>query len=514
MSEKENDGLPSNITRSQGKKAHEQNIQAATFLADLIKTTLGPKGMDKLLISPDGRITVTNDGVTILQEMQIDHPAAKMISEIAGTQENEVGDGTTTVAMIAGKLLEHSGKLLSQSIHPTVVVGGYRLAAQKAIEVLNDMAIDCTQDDLKQIAMTAMTGKGAEGNKEQLAEIIVEALRIVENTDSPIENIKIENIKGDVSDSELVKGIVLDKEIPNEAMPKRFENAKIALLDFGIENKNPEMDFQAQINNPGQLAEFKESEKSHLLDIITKLKEQNVNVVFTNKGIEDYALSLLADCGIMGIRRVNKYDIELLARSTNAKILADLDQIKPGNLGTAGLVEQIRNKNSTMLYVRDCHNPEAVTILIHGSSDYVMDEVKRAITDGLGDVIASNNSKILPGGGACEIAIALKLREFANTLSGREQLAVEEFAHVIETIPRTLAENAGIDPINTLTELRKRHSSGEIVGLNLFNNEIEDTAKAGIIEPLKVKTQAISSATEVSTMILRIDDLLMAKTTQ
>ncbi len=513
MSEKEQ-GLPDNIQRVVGKKAHEQNIQAATFLADLIKSTLGPKGMDKLLLNPDGKLTVTNDGVTILQNMQIDHPSARMIAEIAGTQENEVGDGTTTVAMLAGKLLEHAGKLLKESIHPTVIVSGYRLAAIKAKEVLNEIAMDCTEDDLKEIAMTAMTGKGAEGNKEQLAEIIVEALKIVEKTDDPIENIKIENIKGDVADSELVKGLVLDKEIPNEAMPKKVKGAKIALLDFGIENKNPEMDFQAQIETPGQLDEFKDSEKAYLVNIIKKLKFHKVNVVFTNKGIEDYALSLLAESGIMGIRRVNQYDMELLARSTNAKILSDVDQIKLDNLGSAGLIEQIRNKNSSMIYIRDCNNPEAVTILIHGSSDYVMDEVKRAITDGLGDVIASRDSKILPGGGACEMAVALKLRKYATTLPGREQLAVEEFANVIEIIPRTLAENAGLDSINTLTELRKRHSSGEIVGLNLFNNKIEDTAKAGIIEPLKVKTQAIGSATEVATMILRIDDLLMAKTTQ
>lgn len=512
MAEKENDGLPANIQRVVGKKAHEQNIQAATFLADLIKSTLGPKGMDKLLLNPDGKLTVTNDGVTILQNMQIDHPAAKMIAEIAGTQENEVGDGTTTVAMLAGKLLEHAGKLLKESIHPTVIVEGYRLAATKAKEILEEIAIDCTEDDLKQIAMTAMTGKGAEGNKEQLAEIIVEALEIVKKTDDPIENIKIENIKGDVSDSELVKGVVLDKEIPNEAMPRKVKDAKIALLDFGIENKNPEMDFQAQIQNPGQLDEFKESEKANLIEIITKLKEEKVNVIFTNKGIDDYALSLLADNAIIGIRRVSKYDMELLARATNTKILSDLDQVKSEVMGTAGLVEQIRNKNSSMIYVRDCDNPEAVTILIHGSSDHVMAEVKRAVTDGLGDVVVSNNSKILPGGGACEMAIAMKLREYAITLSGREQLAVEEFANVMEIIPRTLAENAGLDSINILTELRKRHSSGELVGLNLFNNKIEDTAKAGIIEPLKVKTQAIGSATEVSTMILRIDDLLMAKT--
>jgi len=500
-------------SRTTGRMAHEQNIAAATLLADLIKTTLGPKGMDKMLLDSQNNIIATNDGATILKEMQLDHPAARMIAEISTTQENEIGDGTTTVAMLAGKLLEHAGKLLKKDIHATTIIKGYNLALNKCLEVLEEQAVDVDSNSLKQIAMTAMTGKNAEENRGDLADIILNAVDIVSKSElNPIENIKIEKIKGDVSSAELIKGIVLDKDIPNESMPKKIEKAKIALLDFGIEIKAPELDIQTQISTPDQLKEFADAENKALTEMVEKLHQEEVKVVFTNKGIDDYAQTLFADCGIMAIRRINKYDLELLARATGAKIIPRHEEVNKVFFGEAGVVEQIRSKNTSMIYVRECEYPEAVTILIHGSSNHTMDEVKRAITDAIGDVVASQGGKIVAGGGAIEVELASQIREFSRVLEGREQMAVEEFANVLEVIPETLAQNAGLDSIGILATLRKFHKAeGNRHGLNLFKDEIEDTLEAGIVDPLKVKTQAIKSATETAITILRVDDILLSK---
>ena len=507
--------MPEDIQRIIGKDAQRNNILAAKMVADIVKTTLGPRGMDKMLVSPTNDIVVTNDGVTILEEMQIEHPAAKMMVEIAKTQETEVGDGTTTAVMIAGKLLENAEKLLDMKIHPTVITKGYRIASEKCQEILQDIALRITRDDeeiLKQIAMTAMTGKGAEDSKESFAEIILRALKQIEtNGKIDLKDIKIEKAKGDgIKDTELILGIVLDKEKVSPDMPSHVSNARIALLDFPLELKNPEIQTRISISSPEQLQSFITQEERTIKEIVDKIKMSGANVVLCQKGIDDFAQYLLAKGEIFACRRVARSDIEKLAKATGGKIVSSLSELTPFELGNAQVVEEVKHGNDVFTYVRGCQNPKALTILIHGGTEHVIDEVERAIKDGLGDVAcALKSGLVVPGGGAIEIELSKRLREFSQELSGREQLAVEEFASALEFIPSTLAENAGLDPIDVLTELKSRHDSGEKnAGLNLFTNKIENMIEARIIEPLKVKTQAISSASEVAIMILRIDDVI------
>jgi len=507
--------MPEDIQRIMGKDAQRNNILAARMVAEIVKTTLGPKGMDKMLVSPTGEIVVTNDGVTILEEMQIEHPAAKMMVEIAKTQEIEVGDGTTTAVMIAGKLLENAEKLLDQKIHPTVITKGYRLASEKSQEILNDLALRITSDNediLRQVAMTAMTGKGAEDAKEKFSEIIVKAVKQVQNNGKVnIEDIKIEKSKGDgIKDTELISGIVLDKERLSQDMPVFIENARIALVDFALEIKNPEIDTKVSISTPDQLQGFIEREEKAIRNMVEKIKMSGANVIFCQKGIDDFAQYLLTKSGIYACRRVARSDMEKLAKATSGKMVSNLNELSSGELGSAKRVEEIKHGEDTLTYITGCENPRALTILIHGGTGHVIDEIERAIKDGLGDVISSLKSGlVVPGGGAIEIELARRLREFSQGLSGREQLAVEEFANALESIPSTLAENAGMDPIDVITELKSRHDSGERnAGLNLLTNKIENVLEARIIEPLKIKTQAISSATDVAIMILRIDDVI------
>ena len=507
--------MPEDIQRIIGKDAQRNNILAAKMVADIVKTTLGPRGMDKMLVSPTNDIVVTNDGVTILEEMQIEHPAAKMMVEIAKTQETEVGDGTTTAVMIAGKLLENAEKLLDMKIHPTVITKGYRIASEKCQEILQDIALRITRDDeeiLKQIAMTAMTGKGAEDSKESFADIILKALKQIEtNGKIDLKDIKIEKAKGDgIKDTELILGIVLDKEKVSPDMPSHVSNARIALLDFPLELKNPEIQTRISISSPEQLQSFITQEERTIKEIVDKIKMSGANVVLCQKGIDDFAQYLLAKGEIFACRRVARSDIEKLAKATGGKIVSSLSELTPFELGNAQVVEEVKHGNDVFTYVRGCQNPKALTILIHGGTEHVIDEVERAIKDGLGDVAcALKSGLVVPGGGAIEIELSKRLREFSQELSGREQLAVEEFASALEFIPSTLAENAGLDPIDVLTELKSRHDSGEKnAGLNLFTNKIENMIEARIIEPLKVKTQAISSASEVAIMILRIDDVI------
>lgn len=509
--------MPEDVQRILGKDAQRNNIMAAKMVAEIVKTTLGPKGMDKMLVSPTNDITITNDGVTILEEMQIEHPAAKMMVEIAKTQESEVGDGTTTAVMIAGKLLENAEKLLDKKIHPTVITKGYRIAADKAQEILMDLALRITTEDeevLKQVATTAMTGKGAEDLKEKFAEIIVKAIKQVEdNGKIDLNDIKIEKSKRDgVKDTELIHGIVLDKEKVSYDMPKDVRDAKIALVDFALEIKNPEIDTKISITSPEQLQNFVMQEERDIKAMIEKVKLSGANVVFCQKGIDDFAQYLLAKEKIYACRRVARSDMEKIAKATGGKIVSNLNEVSPFELGNANIVEEVKYGEDTLTYIMGCQNPKALTILIHGGSDYVIDEIKRAIKDGLGDVAcALQSGLVVPGGGAIEIELARRLREFSQGLSGREQLAVEEFASALEFIPITLAENAGMDPIDTLTGLKSRHDSGEKnTGLNLFTNRIENALEAKIIEPLKIKSQAINSASDVSIMVLRIDDVISA----
>ncbi len=515
MSEKPFVLMPEDISRIIGKDAQRNNILAAKMVSEIVKTTLGPKGMDKMLVSPTNDIIVTNDGVTILNEMQIEHPAARMMVDVARTQESEVGDGTTTAVMIAGKLLENAEKLLDMKIHPTVITKGYKIAAEKAQEILKEIAfrINISDEDiLKQIAMTAMTGKGAENSKEKFADIIVKAIKQIEEDGKiNIKDIKIEKAKGNgIKDTELILGVVLDKERVSHDMPKKVRDAKIALIDFALELKNPEIDTKISISSPEQLQNFINQEERDIKEMVNKVRNSGANVIFCQKGIDDFAQYLLSKEGIYACRRVSKSDMEKLSKATRGKIVSNLNELTPFELGDAQIVEEIRTGEEIFTYVRGCQNPKALTILIHGGTEHVIDEIERALADGLGDVICSLESGlVVPGGGAVEIELARRLREFSQSLTGREQLAVQEFASSLEFIPITLAENAGIDPIEVLTELKSRHDSGERnAGLNLFKNKVENVLESKIIEPYKIKKQAINSASEVAMMILRIDDVI------
>jgi len=510
--------LPENTERTMGKDAQRNNILAAKLVSEAVKTTLGPKGMDKMLVDSVGDIIVTNDGVTILDEMEIEHPAAKMMVEIAKTQETEVGDGTTTAVMLAGKLLENAEKLLEMKIHPTVITKGYNLAAEKAKEFLNQISIQVgleKEGDLRSIAMTAMTGKGAEAVKEKFARIIVNAIaQIEDNGNVDLNNIKIEKNKSNgIENTELIRGIVIDKERVSIDMPVKIKNARIALVSEALELKTPEGDAKISITEPSQLQDFVNREEIILKQMVEKIKVSGANVLFCQKGIDDLVQYYLAKQGIYACRRIAKSDMENLSRATGGKIISNLNELGEMQLGISEVVEEIKQGDDSMTYVRGCSNPKALTILIHGGSSHVIDEMERAIKDGLGDVSAViKNKKIVAGAGAVEIELSRMLRQFANTLSGREQLAVQEFANSLEFIPSTLAENAGLDPIDIITELKSRHDNQEVnAGINIFTNKIEDSLQAGIIEPMKIKTQAISSATEVAIMILRIDDVLASK---
>ncbi len=511
--------LPEGAQRTSGKTAQKNNIEAAIQVADTVRTTLGPKGMDKMLVDTLGDVTVTNDGVTILNEIEIEHPAAKMMVEIAKTQEEEVGDGTTTAVVLAGELLKKAGELLDQKIHPTVLSKGYRIAAEKAQEILKNMAEKISEKDkdvLKSIAMTAMTGKGAEHAKDKLASLLVDAvIGIIDEVDGKkiinTENIKIEKkVGGGIEDSELIKGIVLDKERVHSSMPRIVKDAKVLLLDTAVEIKNTETDAKIQITDPSQLQGFIEMEEKMLKDMVDKIKATGANVLFCQKGIDDTAQHFLAKYGIFAVRRVTKSDMEKLARATGGKIISNLDDVSEKDLGYAGLVEERKISDESMVFITECKNPKSVTILIRGGTDHVIDEIKRAMEDAIGDVAAALKSGLVVGGaGSVEIELANELRKFANTLSGREQLAVQAFADSVEVIPRTLAENAGLDPIDILAKTKSEHEHGKKwAGIDVFEGKVVDAWKEGIIEPLKIKTQAIQSASEVAIMILRIDDVI------
>jgi archaeal chaperonin len=509
--------MPEDTKRTTGKDAQYNNIAAAKAVSQTVRTTLGPKGMDKMIVDSIGDVIVTNDGVTILQEMQIEHPAAKMIVEVAKTQEDAVGDGTTTAVVLAGELLKKAEDLLDQNIHPTILAKGYRLAEIEAQKLLKIMAEEVSIDNdhiLRQIAITAMTGKGAETNKELLAELIVKAVKGVSQNETngleiDIENIKVEKRVGDSADkSNLVEGILLDKEKVHPSMPEKIENARIALLDAPLEIKNTEIDAKIQITDPNQLQAFLENEERTLKDMVDKIKEVNANVVICQKGIDDLAQHFLAKAGIFAIRRAKKSDLESLSKATGAKIISNLKELTADDLGQAGLVREEKVGDEEMVFIEQCKNPKAMTLLVRGGTEHVVEEIKRAVTDGIGDIAATlKNGKAVGGAGAPEIKLAKGLREYANTLHGREQLAVQAFADAVEIIPRTLAENAGLDPIDVLTKMKA--SLEKWPGINVFSGNVIDSWQNGVIEPLKIKTQALSSAAEVAEMILRIDDVIL-----
>ena len=507
--------LPEGATRQLGRDAQRNNIMAAKIVAETVRSTLGPKGMDKMLVDSLGDVVITNDGVTILEEMKIEHPAAKMLVEVAKTQEKEIGDGTTTAVILAGELLKNAERLLDQEVHPTVIVKGYRLAAEKAQVILNNIAENITIKDtdlLLKIAGTAMTGKGAESAKDKLSDLAVKAvIQVAENGEIDLDNIKLDKkVGGGIEDSELVQGIILDKEKVNPNMPKNVKNAKIALIDCAIEIKSTETEAKIQITSPDQMEAFLAQEERMLRRMTDKIIASGANVVFCQKGIDDTAQHFLAKAGIYAARRVKKSDLEKLGKATGARIVTSLDDLAMNDLGYAGVVEEIKVGDEEMSCVKECKNPKAVTMLLRGGTQHVVDEVYRAMTDALGDIKAAIKvGKVVAGAGAPEVELARNLRLFSNTLSGREQLAVLAFADSVEIIPRTLAENAGLDPIDMLTELKNKHDKGvKWAGIDVFSGKVVDAWKAGVIEPLKIKTQAVKSASEVAEMILRIDDVI------
>jgi len=512
--------LPESTSRTTGKTAQRNNIAAAKLVSETVRTTLGPKGMDKMLVDAIGDVTITNDGATILREMQIEHPAAKMLVEVAKTQEEVVGDGTTTAAVLAGELLKQAETLLEKNIHPTVIVKGYRIAQEKTQKILSNMAESITErnlDILKRIATTAMTGKGPEVAKEKLSLISLKALLkvfdrdeqgnvVVEKDDIAIEK----KIGGSIEESEIIDGIIIDKEKVHPGMPKKLTNPKIALIDSPLEIKNTEIEAKIQITDPSQLQSFMETEERILKEMVNKITSLSVNVVLCQKGIDDLAQHYLAKNGIYACRRMKKSDMAKLARATGATIVTKLSELSSRDLGHAELVEERKVGEEYMTYISGSNLTKTVTILVKGGTEHVVAEVKRAVEDAVGDLIAAVKSgKVVAGAGASEIEVARNLRLFATSLSGREQLAVLAFADAMEIVPITLAENAGLDPIDVLTDLKVAHDKGvKWAGINVFSGKIMDAWEEGIIEPLQIKTQAISSAGEVAEMILRIDDVI------
>jgi thermosome len=504
--------------RTKGREAQSNNIMAAKAVAEAVRTTLGPKGMDKMLVDSLGDVVITNDGATILKEMDIEHPAAKMIVEVSKTQDDEVGDGTTTAAVIAGELLKKAEELIEQDVHPTIIASGYRIASEKAGEILQTLAKKVTIDDediLLNIAGTAMTGKGAEATKDVLSRIAVSAIKSIVDIDGQnkveMDNISVEKKVGArIEDSELITGMIIDKERVHSNMPKKVANAKIALINTAIELKETEVDAEISITSPEQLQSFLDQEEKMIRSIVEKIVASGANVVFCQKGIDDMAQHFLAKSGIFAVRRVKKSDMQKLARATGGRLITNIDEITATDLGKAELVEEKKVGGDEMTFVTGCENPKAVSILLRGGTEHVIDNIERALHDALRVVgVAIEDEKLVAGGGSPEVELALRLYEYAATLSGREQLAVKAFSEALEIIPRTLAENAGLDPIDKLMELRAHHEKGsKTAGLNVYTGDVIDMWQAGVVEPLRVKTQAINAAAESAVMILRIDDII------
>ncbi len=513
--------LREGTTRNRGQEAQNNNFAAAKAVASAVRSTLGPKGMDKMLIDGMGDITITNDGVTILKEMDIEHPAGKMMVEIAKTQDAEVGDGTTTAVVIAGELLKNAEELLTQSVHPTVIAEGYQLAAEKALVMLDSFAIAVKPTDtaiLKKIAETALTGKNAEVSKDLISDIIVKAIAFVTDPDGSVDikHINVEKkVGGSTDDSTLIEGMVIDKERAHPNMPKSVKDAKILLLNAALEFKKTEVNAKINISTPGQAQAFLDEEEHMVHVMVDKVVKSGATVLFCQKGIDDVAQHYLTKAGILAVRRVKKSDIENLARATGGNIVNSIDAIAKKDLGNAGIVEERKVSGDEMIYVSKCKNPKAVSIIIRGGTEHVVDELERATHDALMVVsVVVQGKKIVAGGGAPETELSLQLRRYASQQGGRVQLAIEAFASAMEIIPRTLAENAGLDPIDILVGIRAAHEAGKkTFGLDANTGKPADMLKAGVVEPLRVKSQAISSAAEAAVMILRIDDIIASSKT-
>jgi len=514
--------LKEGTKRERGKGAQANNIMAARAISDAVKSTLGPKGMDKMLVDSMGDVVVTNDGATILKEIDVEHPAAKMIVEVAKSQDEECGDGTTSAVVLTGELLKHAGDLLEQNIHPTVICGGYKLAADKAIETLNKMAMTVKADDKKtliDIAITSMASKGASSEKDKLAEVVVEAVTSVqEKIDGKIfvdlDNIQIQKKQGGgIANTETIEGIILDKERVHDGMPKNIKHAKIALVNAALEVKKTEVDARIQIQDPTQLQAFLDEEEGMLKKMVEKIKKSGANVLICQKGIDDIVQHFLAKEGIYSVRRAKKSDLEKLSKATGGKVVANLDGLTSKDLGNAGSVEEKKIGDDKMTFVTNCKNPKAVSLLIRGTTDHVVDELERALHDALSVVkVALEDGKMTAGGGAAATEIAMSLRDYAPTVGGREQMAIEAFANAIEIVPKTLAENAGLDPIDMMLEVRSQHKKGnKHAGVNVLDGKVDDMFKNKVVEPLRVSLQEIEASSEAATMILRIDDVIASR---
>jgi thermosome len=515
--------LKEGTTRSRGKEAQRNNIMAARVIGEVLKTTLGPRGMDKMLIDSLGDITITNDGAAILDEIDVEHPAAKMMVEIAKTQDDMVGDGTTTAVVLASELLKKAEELLDQKIHPTILVSGYRKAAQKAIETIGKIAVPVDIEDRKtllKVALTSMSSKAVGSAKEHLAKISIEAVKQIteqrgDRKIADIDNLQLVKKTGkSLLETQLITGIIIDKEIVHPGMPKKKESAKIALLDSALEIEKTEISAEIRIRDPTQMKAFLDQESNMMKKMVDKIKASKADVVFCQKGIDDMVQHFLAKEGIMAARRVKESDMEKLSRATGGRIISDLDDLNAKDLGQAGLVEERKIGDDKMIFVEKCKDPHSVAILIRAGLERMVDEAERAMNDSLSvvsDVI--ENSKIVAGGGAAEVEVAKELRKYATKVGGREQLAIEAFAEAVEIIPRTLAENAGLEPIDIIVALRSAHekADGKYKGINVFTGKMQNSLDEGVIEPSVVKEQAIKSAAESAAMILRIDDVITAK---
>jgi len=517
--------LKEGTSRTRGKSAQANNIMAGIVISDAVKSTLGPRGMDKMLVDSLGDVTITNDGASILKEIDVQHPAAKMLVEVAKSQDQETGDGTTTSVVIAGELLKRAQELLEKKIHPTIIVGGYQKAAEKATDILKKIAVSMEGRDRKiltGIASTSMNSKSISGSKDHFAKIAVDAvLQITEEIDgrvrADIEMIEIIKKQGkSLTETELVNGMVIDKEIVHASMPKKIEAAKIALVDTAIEVEKTEFDAEIKIDRPEQIKAFLDEEQRMLTNMVDKIAATGANVLICQKGIDDVAQHFLAKKGIMSIRRAKKSTLEKLSKATGAKIATNLDELDNDYLGVAGIVEEVKIGDDKLVYVKDCKDPKAVSIVIRGGTEHVVDEADRALHDAL--CVVRNvveDGTYVAGGGSTEIEIARQLEAYANKVGGREQLAIEAFAEALRIIPKTLTENGGHDPIDLIADLNKDHSkeTGTWYGVDVFKGKSVDMMKEGVIEPARVKSQAIRSAAEAAQMILRIDDVIAAKAT-
>jgi thermosome len=517
--------LKEGTERTKGKGAHGNNIQAAKAIADAVKSTLGPRGMDKMLVDSLGDVVVTNDGATILKEVDIQHPAAKMLAEVAKTQDEEVGDGTTTAVILAGALLEEAEKLIDD-VHPTILAAGFKQASTHAVKALEKLAIKVGYEDtklLRKVAQTAMTSKAAPALRDQLADIAVSAVRSVADpapggghTVDTDQILVVKKKGGQLSDTALVPGLVIDKERVHQAMPKRVEGAKIALLNVALEAKKTEVTSKIKITRTQQLQAFLDEEENVLRRMVAQVQKSGANVVICQKGIDDLAQHYLAKDGIYAVRRVKKSDLEKLERATGGRIVNSLDALRKDDLGKAQVVEEQKVGGDSLTFVTGCKNPRSVSVLIRGGTEQVVDEAERALEDAVSVVAcAIEDGRVVPGGGAAEIELALGLRKFSSTLQGREQFAVEAFAKALESIPRALAQNAGLEAIDVLVQLRSAHEEGDkAAGIDVMKGKPVDMEKQGVLEPLRVKSQAILSASEAAVMILRIDDVIAAKSYQ